>query len=78
MKPICVCGQCGANLVVEYIGNYGTIYYLRQDGSVGRKLRSVKYDSSSDGYMVYCPSCGAGYDGRFLDGKFVPYREETE
>ena len=73
----CACSKCGNNLVIEYIGNYGTIYSIRRDGTIGRRIKSVKYGVSSDGYMVYCPSCGAGYDGRFLDGKYVPYAEET-
>lgn len=75
MDPICACKKCGGNLEIEYIGNFGTIYHLRRDGTVGRRLRSIKYETSGD-YMVYCQSCGTGYDGRFLGGKFVPYLEE--
>ena len=75
MDQTCACRKCGGSLAIEYIGNYGTTYHLRRDGTVGRRLRSIKYESSGD-YMVYCQSCGTGYDGRLLNGKFVQYSEE--
>lgn len=75
MSAKCVCQKCGNNLVIEYIGNYGTIYAIRQDGKIGRRLKSIKYDQSSDGYMVYCQSCGEGYDGRLTDEGFKIYWE---
>lgn len=71
----CLCNKCGNNLVIEYVGNYGTIYYLKESGQIGRKLRSIKYEASGD-YFVYCPNCGTNYDGRLLDSKFIPYTEE--
>jgi len=46
MSAKCVCPKCESNLVIEYIGNYGTIYAIKQDGKIGRKLRSIKYDQS--------------------------------
>ena len=70
-----VCSKCNHNLVVEYVGNYGTIYYLRKDGSEGHKIKSIKYEFSGN-YFVYCPNCGESYDGRFIDGRFIPYVEE--
>lgn len=70
MTDRCVCPKCGNNLVIEYIGSYGTIYAIRQDGKIGRRLKSTKYDESSDGYVVYCPSCGTEYDGTLTDEGF--------
>lgn len=75
MNSKCICPKCGGSLVIEYVGTYGTIYHIRQDGTIGRRLRSAKYEHSGD-YMVYCQNCGAGLDGRFLDGKFVAYVED--
>lgn len=78
MSKKCVCPKCGNNLVIEYIGNYGTIYAIRQDGKIGQKLKSIKYEQSRDNYMVYCSSCGEGCDGRFTDGRFKIYWEGTK
>ncbi len=64
-----VCLDCGASLVVEYIGSYGTVYRLRRDGTVGARMKSIKYEHSGD-YMVYCPKCGHGFEGEFKDGVF--------
>ena len=71
----CLCSKCGNNLVIEYVGNYGTIYYIKENGKVGRKLKSIKYEESED-YFVYCPNCGIEYDGRFLNDKFIPYLKD--
>lgn len=72
----CICKKCGNSLVIEYDGSYGTIYHLKKDGTTGRKLKTIKYEHSGD-YMVYCPNCGTGYDGRFYCEKFVPEQEAT-
>lgn len=55
------CPECGGRLVAEATGNYGTIFEVKQDGSVGRKLRRVIYEHSGD-WMYYCADCGRGYD----------------
>lgn len=78
MSGKCVCPKCGNSLVIEYVGSYGTIYAIRRDGKVGRRLKSVKYDQSGDGYMVYCSVCGTGYDGRMTDEGFVLYSVVVE
>lgn len=78
MSGKCVCPKCGNSLVIEYIGNYGTIYAIRQDGKIGRRLKSIKYEQSAEGYMVYCSSCGEGYDGRLTDKGFALYSEVAE
>lgn len=75
MSGKCVCPKCGSSLVIEYIGNYGTIYAIRRDGKIGRRMKSIKYEQSTDGYMVYCPSCGEEYDGRLTDEGFALYLE---
>ena len=63
----CICKKCRHSLVVEYIGNYGSIYHVRKDGRIGRKLRSVKYEESGD-MMVYCPECGTSYEFKLVNG----------
>lgn len=71
MKKV-ICPKCGGNLLIEYTGNFGLVHRLRQDGTVGQKLK--RYDYELDGrYMVYCRDCGEGYDGRFKDGHFILY-----
>lgn len=55
------CRKCGGKIVAEAIGNYGTIYYLRKDGTIGRKLRRVMYEHSGD-WMFYCTGCGETYE----------------
>jgi len=74
MEKKCVCPQCGGSLLVEYTGTYGEIYYLRQDGMKGRKLRSVKYPRHDD-CEVYCCVCGTEYVGRWVDSKFEIQKE---
>lgn len=61
------CTYCGHSLVIEYVGTYGTIYHVGQFGKIGRMLRSIKYEHSGD-TMVYCPSCGANYEHKILNG----------
>lgn len=58
-----VCPECGGNLICEAIGNYGTLYYVRQDGRIGRRLKSIMYEESGD-EMVYCSKCSSGYEFR--------------
>lgn len=62
-KKKVVCPECGGNLIYEAIGNYGTLYYVRQDGRVGRRLKSIMYEYSGD-VMVYCSKCSNGYEFR--------------
>lgn len=71
----CFCPKCGGDLVIEYIGNYGTIYRINKNGTIGRREKRIMYESGGD-YMVYCKMCGEGYDGRLLDGKFEIYNSE--
>ena len=70
----CICPKCGGNLVIEYIGNYGIIYNINKNGSIGRRKKRIMYESSGD-YMVYCESCGTGYDGRLINETFLPFYE---
>ena len=76
MAKRCVCTKCRGSLVIEYIGNYGTIYSLNQNGAIGRKIKSIKYEGSGD-YMVYCRQCGTGYDGRLINDHFEPFYPES-
>ena len=55
------CPKCGGRLVAEAVGNYGTIFEVKQDGSVGKKLRRVIYEHSGE-WMCYCANCGESYD----------------
>ena len=65
-KKKVVCPECGGNLIYEAIGNYGTLYYVRQDGRVGRRLKSIMYEHSGDA-MVYCSKCSSGYEFRNME-----------
>ena len=61
-----VCPKCGGRIVAEAIGNYGTIFYLRKDGTVGRKLREIRYEHSGD-WMYYCTECGENYEKNIIE-----------
>lgn len=71
----CVCRKCGENLVIEYIAERGEIYRLKQNGEIGARIKSVKYEATGD-YMVYCRSCGENYAGRLCAGRFEIWCEE--
>ena len=58
-----VCPECGGNLIYEAMGSYGTLYYVRKDGHIGRRLKSIMYEHSGDA-MVYCSECSIGYEFR--------------
>ena len=58
-----VCSKYGGKIVAEAIENYGTIFYLRKDGTIGRKLKTIKYEHSGD-WMFYCSNCGENYEER--------------
>lgn len=64
-----ICPKCGGKIVAEAIGNYGTVYYLRKDGTIGRKLRKVMYEHSGD-WMYYCTGCGENYDEDYIRGNY--------
>lgn len=55
------CPNCGGNLVAEALGTYGTIHYIRKDGTIGRILRTVKYEHTGE-WLYYCPICGENYE----------------
>lgn len=52
-----ICPKCGGRIVAEAFGSYGTVFYVRKDGSLGRQLRNVKYGGNGD-WIYYCPECG--------------------
>ena len=56
-----ICPKCGGRIVAEALGSYGAIFYLKQDGSVGRRLREKKYDHDGD-WLYYCEECGENYE----------------
>lgn len=62
-RKMVVCPECGGNLIYEAIGSYGTLYYVRKDGRIGRRLKSIRYEHSGDA-MVYCLKCSSGYEFR--------------
>lgn len=76
MSGKCECPKCGGSLVIRFTRDYRKIYNIRRDGTIGR-LRSAEYGHNKD-WDVYCNACGIGFDGRFLDGKFVVYTEDEE
>ena len=54
-----ICEKCGGNLVVEYIGKYGTIYEIKKDGCVSKKrIKHIYYEEGSEGSLIYCQDCG--------------------
>lgn len=64
------CQKCGGRLVAEAIGTYGTVLDVKQDGSVGRKLRRMIYEHSGE-WMCYCTDCGWNCD-------FEPWKVVSE
>lgn len=53
------CKYCGGKLVIEFIGNYGSVYELKKDGEPSkRRKRRILYDESNGDYMIYCWDCG--------------------
>lgn len=54
-----ICKHCGGRMVVEFIGNYGSIYPMLKNGKPGRRrIRRVLYEESGSDMMVYCSKCG--------------------
>ena len=65
------CPKCGGKIVAEAVGSYGILYYIRKDGTLGRKLREAKYECTGE-WLYYCPVCGTNYDKEDIIGrKFV-------
>lgn len=60
-----ICPNCGGPLVAEALGTYGTIHQIRQDGTVGQKLRTVKYEHTGE-WLYYCLECGKNYDENYF------------
>lgn len=56
-----ICPKCGGKIVAEYFGLYGTIYYLRKDGTLGHEIKNIKYEHTGD-YLYYCSNCGETMD----------------
>lgn len=71
-----ICEECGGRIVAEAIGNYGTVYYLRKNGTIGRKLRTIRYEHSGD-WMYYCPECGENYEEEYIKSRTREPNEET-
>ena len=59
------CPKCDGRIVAEAIGNYGTVFYLRDNGTIGHKLRSVKYEHTGE-WLFYCDECGEQFDESVL------------
>lgn len=57
MKAKNICIRCGGHLVAEAVGHYGTLFYIKRDGSIGHKIKSVTYEGTGD-WMYYCSDCG--------------------
>ena len=66
-----VCYKCGSPLVLEKIGNYGKVYRLHKDGTVGSYVRQYHYPLSESDIQVYCPMCGWSCNGELKDGVFT-------
>lgn len=56
-----ICPKCGGKIIVELFGTYGTIHYLRKDGTIGHKIRETKYEYTGD-ELYYCSQCGYTID----------------
>ena len=63
-----ICPKCGGKIVAEAIGDYGIVFYLRKDGTIGRKLREVKYGHAGV-WMYYCTDCGENYEEKNITGR---------
>jgi len=70
-----ICEECGGRIVAEAVGQYGTIYYLRKDGTIGRMLRRVKYEHTGQ-WLYYCPDCGENYDEEYIKSRTLKPKEE--
>ena len=58
-----ICSYCGGKLVVEYFGNYGSIYPLKRNGEEGkRRIKRILYEESVGDYLIYCQACGRKLD----------------
>jgi hypothetical protein len=45
-------------MVIEFIGNYGSIYPLKKNGKPGKKrIRRILYEESVEDPMIYCLDC---------------------
>ncbi len=70
-----ICEECGGRIVAEAVGQYGTIYYLRKDGKIGRRLRRVEYEHTGQ-WLYYCPDCGENYDEEYIKSRTRKPKEE--
>ena len=53
------CKFCGGKLVIEFIGNYGSVYAMKKNGKPSkRRIKRILYAESSDAQMIYCKDCG--------------------
>lgn len=64
-KPKNICPKCGGRIVVEADGSYGTVFYLRRDGTMGHKIRDFKYEYSGE-LSYYCSKCSESFDKKEL------------
>ena len=61
-NPKNICPECGGKLLIEAIGNYGDVCYMKQDGTESKtRIRRYIYEHSGD-FMIYCESCGNSVD----------------
>ena len=52
------CPYCGGQMVIEYIGSYGSVYPMKRDGNPQKKrIRRILYEENNEGCMVYCWDC---------------------
>ena len=72
----CQCAKCGGGLVIAYETIHKDLYKLDPDGRINPVKIGCKDSCGELNFTVYCQNCGTAYDGRFIDGKFVPYKEE--
>jgi len=53
-----ICPYCGGQLVMEFIGSYGSVYNLKKDGEPSKKRRKrILYDESNGDFLIYCWNC---------------------
>ena len=52
------CPYCGGPMVIEYFGQYGSVYKLKKDGEPSkRRLHLFIYEETADAPLIYWWDC---------------------
>lgn len=53
-----ICQYCGGPLVIEFIGSYGSVYPMKENGEPGRRrIKRILYEEGTSDCMIYCRNC---------------------